>query len=93
MADGVPKKAHRGTLILILGIAGIVCCMPCGIVAWVLGQSDLKAMDRGEIDPEGRSLTNAGKICGIISVILGTLGLVIWIGMMVLGVTASTLAQ
>lgn len=68
MTDGTTLKPHRATLILILGILGIVCCFPCGIVAWVLGVQDLQAMERGEMDPSGRSTTNAGKICGIIGV-------------------------
>lgn len=72
-------RPHRGTLVLVLGILGLVCsCFPIGIAAWVLGHTDLGAMDRGEIDPSGRSLTQAGKICGIISVVLGALGIV-WV--------------
>ena len=89
MTDAMTKKPHRGTLILILGILGLVCCMPCGIVAWVLGKSDLQAMDRGELDPEGRSLTNAGKICGIISVALFVVGIVVWGALLALGVVTS----
>ena len=63
-------KPHRGTLILVLGILGIVICGPLGVVAWILGNSDLKEIDAGAMDPEGRSLTQAGKICGIIASIL-----------------------
>lgn len=63
-------KPHRGTLILVLGILGIVVCGPVGVVAWILGNGDLKEMDAGTMDPEGRSLTQAGKICGIIGTIL-----------------------
>ena len=62
------RRPHRGTLILVLGIIGLVACMPVGIAAWVMGNGDLAQMDRGEMDPEGRGMTKAGKILGIISV-------------------------
>ncbi|MDH4241328.1 MAG: DUF4190 domain-containing protein, partial [Phycisphaerae bacterium] len=57
---------HRGTLILILGILSLVCCFICGIVAWVMGNGDLKEMAAGRMDPAGEGMTKAGKICGII---------------------------
>lgn len=76
-------RPHRGTLILVLGILGIVLCMPLGIAAWVMGSGDLAAMDRGEIDPSGRSTTQAGKVCGIISVVLAAIGLLFVVGMFI----------
>jgi hypothetical protein len=63
-------KPHRGTLILVLGILGLVVCGPLAIVAWLLGSGDLKAMDAGTMDPAGRGTTQAGRICGIIGTIL-----------------------
>ena len=70
-------KPHRATLILVLGILGLVICAPLGIVAWILGNGDLKEMDAGTMDPSGRSTTNAGKICGMIATILMIVGLVV----------------
>ncbi len=82
-------RPHRGVLILVLGILGIVLtCVPLGIVAWVMGSGDLAAMDRGEIDPSGRSLTQAGKVCGIISVVLTGLFVLGFLGVMVIGIAA-----
>jgi hypothetical protein len=66
-------KPHRGTLILVLGILGIVMCGLIGIPAWIMGNADLREMDAGRMDPSGRSTTNAGKICGIVGVILSIL--------------------
>ena len=63
-------KPHRGTLILVLGILGIVLCGPLAIAAWVMGVGDLKQIDAGTMDPAGRGTTQAGKICGIIGTIL-----------------------
>ena len=70
-------KPHRATLILVLGILGLVICAPLGIVVWILGNGDLKEMDAGTMDPSGRSTTNAGKICGMIATILMIVGLVV----------------
>ena len=70
---------HRGVLILVLGIVGIVCCFICGIVAWVMGNNDLREMAAGRMDHEGQGLTQAGKICGMISVIIQVIGLVIYL--------------
>jgi hypothetical protein len=69
-------KPHRGTLILVLGILSLIVCAPLGIVAWVMGNGDLKEIDAGLMDPEGRSLTQAGKICGLIATILLALSVV-----------------
>lgn len=63
-------KPHRGTLILVFGILGLVVCGPLGIAAWVMGSKDLKEMAAGTMDPSGRSTTNGGRICGIIATIL-----------------------
>ena len=70
-------RPHRGGLILALGILGLVCCFICGIIAWVMANKDLRQMDSGVMDPSGRGLTQAGKICGIISVILSIVLLII----------------
>ena len=75
-------EPHRGTLILILGILGLVVCMPFGIAAWIMGNGDLKKIAAGQMDPEGEGLTKAGKICGIITVVLYILVAVV-IGLLV----------
>ena len=63
-------RPHRGAIILVLGIVGLVVCQPVGIAAWVMGSSDLRAMQAGQMDPSGEGLTKAGKICGMIAVAL-----------------------
>ena len=73
------QKPHRGTTVLVLGILGLVVCCICGIVAWSMGAEDLKHMDAGLMDPSGREQTKAGKICGMISVILAIVGGGIWL--------------
>jgi hypothetical protein len=71
-------KPHRGGAILALGIIGIVLCFITGIIAWVMGASDLKEMEAGTRDRSGYSLTKAGMICGMIGVAIAVLSL-IWI--------------
>jgi uncharacterized membrane protein YidH (DUF202 family) len=85
-----PLKPHRGAVVLVLGILGIVVCFICGIIAWVMGNGDLREMNAGIMDPSGRGMTQAGKICGMISVILTIVGLCIWlIIMMFVGASAT----
>ncbi len=73
-----PMKPHRGGAILALGIIGILVCFVTGIIAWVMGKNDLVEMEAGIRDKTGYSLTKAGMICGIISVVLAILS-VFWV--------------
>ncbi len=67
------QKPHRGVLVLVFGILGLVVCLIFGILAWVWGNTDLKEMDAGRMDPSGRDLTQAGRIVGMVSVLLTVL--------------------
>ena len=78
-------KPHRGTLILVLGILGLLFCQVLGIPAWIMGNNDLKEMNAGTMDPSGRSVTNAGMICGIIATVLLILGAVVMIILVAIG--------
>ena len=83
------QNPNRATFILVFGILGLVLCMPLGIVAWVMGNTDLKEMDAGRMDASGRGLTQAGKILGMVSVILAIVAVVIWLLMVFLMVGAA----
>ncbi|MGH7994377.1 MAG: DUF4190 domain-containing protein [Limisphaerales bacterium] len=85
-------KPHRGTLILVLGILGLVVRAPLAIAAWVMGSGDLKQIDAGTMDPSGRGTTQAGKICGIIGTILLIIGIIVF-GILFLIGFAAALAQ
>jgi hypothetical protein len=82
------QKAHRGGMLLTFGILGIVCCFIFGILAWVMGGSDLKEMAEGRMDPSGEGLTKAGKILGIVGCVLAILGLAIGLATGALGALA-----
>jgi predicted Zn finger-like uncharacterized protein len=66
----VDVEPHRGTLILVLGILGLVVCIFLAPFAWIMGNHDLAEMRSGRMDREGEGQTNAGRICGIIGTVL-----------------------
>jgi hypothetical protein len=74
-------EPHRGSLIMTLGIISLFFAhIILGPIAWIMANHDLEAMRLGKMDPEGESATNTGRICGMISTILGIIGIVVAIG-------------
>ena len=74
-------EPHRGSLIMTLGIISLFFAhLILGPIAWIMANHDLEAMRQGKMDPEGESATNTGRICGMISTILGIVGIVVAIG-------------
>src|SRR5262249_18049572 len=76
-------QPHRGQLVMILGIGSLALLFfaggigwPLGLVAWILGNMDLKEMREGRMDPEGEGPTSAGRICGMITTIMGIVSMV-----------------
>jgi len=67
---GSAYRPHRSGLVLGLAIAGLLCCAPLSIVAFIFGRQDLAAMDAGQMDPSGRSTTNTGRILGLVGIVL-----------------------
>ena len=87
-------KPHRGVLILVLGILGLVGCgIFTAIPAWVMGAGDLKEIDAGTMDPSGRGLTNAGKILGMIATILFIISIVVVGLLLILGVIGGAVSK
>lgn len=79
---------HRGGAVLTLGILGLVVCVICGIIAWVMGNNDLRAMREGRMDPSGEGMTRAGKICGMIGTILACVAVVAYVLVLILAIGA-----
>jgi hypothetical protein len=79
---GYPE-AGRGTLILVLGILGLVAFgFLTGIPAWVMGQRDLKKIAAGTISPDEKATTQIGMILGIVATaISGFVLLIVLIGL------------
>jgi hypothetical protein len=93
--EQLPLRSHRGGVVLALGILGLVVCFICGIIAWVMGNNDLREMAAGRMDPAGRGLTKAGKICGMIGVIvnLAVLCICVLVVLALLGTAVSVQAS
>ena len=72
-----PFRPHRGTQLLIWGIASLCCCNVLGIVPLLMANADLAAMDRGEMDPSGRGITQAARVLGIVGLVLFGLWMVL----------------
>jgi predicted Zn finger-like uncharacterized protein len=69
-------QPHRGTLILVFGILGLVVCGIFAPIAWIMGNTDMKEIRAGRMDPEGESTTNIGRILGMIGTALLILGFI-----------------
>jgi hypothetical protein len=70
-------EPHRGAVVLTLGLVGLIgmffffpICF-VGVAAWIMGNVDMAAIRSGRMDPDGESTTNAGRICGMVSAIIG----------------------
>ena len=81
-------EPHRGTLIMVLGILSLVLApIILGPIAWVMGSEDLKKIRQGRMDPEGESMTNTGKVCGMVATIvsISVLAIVLLVWLLCLG--------
>jgi hypothetical protein len=50
------------------------------IIAWIMGNGDLAEIRSGRMDPDGEGMTQAGRILGIIAVILWGLAILLGLG-------------
>jgi hypothetical protein len=80
-------EPHRGTLVLVLGLLSLVFMaflapvgIPLGIIAWVMGRTDLAKIRARQMDPEGERQTYAGYFCGKVGAILSSLMTVLLCG-------------
>ncbi len=60
-----PEQGQAATA-LVLGILSIVICQLLGPVAWKLASDELRAINEGRRPPDGQSLAQAAKVCGIV---------------------------
>lgn len=75
----VQQDHPRGTTVLVLGILGLVLCLPAGIVAWVMGTKVLREIDANPGAYRNRQTVNVGRVLGMVATILGGLVLLIYI--------------
>jgi hypothetical protein len=64
-------EPHRASTIMTMGILSIFLVpLLFGTMAWVMGNTDLKKMDDGVMDPEGMSQTRTGRTIGMVMVLI-----------------------
>ncbi len=78
----------NATLILVLGIVGLLCCNLLGPVVWYMGKQELQGIAEGRIAAVNEGTAKAGMILGMIGTALLVFG-ILWIflfgGMAILG--------
>jgi len=72
----VRPKHPQATLVLVLGILGLVVCQVLGPFAWVMGNKAVAEIDANPGAYEGRGEAQAGRILGIISTVILVLSIV-----------------
>ncbi|MCC5828508.1 MAG: DUF4339 domain-containing protein [Phycisphaeraceae bacterium] len=86
-------KPDRGGVVLTFGILSLMVCFVFGIVAWTMANTDLQEMAAGRMNPSGEGMTKAGKILGIISVVLAVIPLgifiIVFVGLLASGAALS----
>lgn len=64
----------RGVAVLVLGLVSLVGCLPCAIIAIVLANGALKEIDANPAAYTNRGTINAGRILGIIGLVIVVIG-------------------
>lgn len=78
-------EESQAVLSLVLSIVGLVACsgLLCPI-GWHFGRKELEGIDAGRRDPSKRDMAKAGQIIGIIGTVLMALGILFFIGVIVI---------
>jgi len=84
-AGAVPYKSSQATTALVLSIAGLLCCGPLSVVGAIMGRSEMKSIDLGEMNASTRGTAQAAFIVGLIGSIIWAL----FLGLYILGLAVS----
>ncbi len=63
-------RPHRGEMLLVFAMLGLVMCFPFSVAAWWMANGDLRRMRKGRMDPGGEGMTRAARKCGIAGTLL-----------------------
>ncbi|WP_293784758.1 DUF4190 domain-containing protein [uncultured Aeromicrobium sp.] len=85
-----PAKHPQATVVLILGILGIVVCSVLAPVAWVMGNRAVREIDASPQPVGGRGEANAGRILGIVGTVLLAVGILAIIVLAVMAALADS---
>jgi hypothetical protein len=89
-----PTGNHpQGTLVLVLGIAGLLVAGILSPVAWVLGSRALKEIRATGLHPANEQLLVVGRVLGIIGTLLLVLAVVLGVILVVLTAVAAVSLQ
>jgi uncharacterized membrane protein YjgN (DUF898 family) len=80
---GAPEHP-QATLVLILGIVGIVACGLVAPFAWVMGSRVVKEIDASGGQLGGRSQAQAGRILGLVGTLLLGLALLVCVAAVII---------
>lgn len=89
--QGQPMGDHpKAQTAMILGILGLVCCgIFTAIPAYIIGNNAVKEIDASGGQYGGRGMANAGKILGLIGIILTVIWIILVIIIMATGAANS----
>ncbi len=87
-AGTAQNASTRATLALVLGVLSILCLgFFTGIPAFIIGSMELKDIRAGRAPAAGEGLAKVGYVLGIVGSILSCLAMLVFIGLLVLGIT------
>lgn len=87
---GPVQRDHPSAVtVLVLGIVGLVACQVVSPFAWAKGNSVLREIDASGGQLGGRSMTNAGRICGIVGTCLLAISVLLVVALLGLAVIPS----
>jgi hypothetical protein len=83
LAVGTVEDDHlpgnRADLILFLGILSLFACWPLGIVAWVMGNTDLKKIRHHRMSPNRLGVLKTGRFLGMLTTTMFAVSVVLLI--------------
>lgn len=73
-----PEVSRRAWVAFWLGVAGVVFGLVPGVIGWVVAETELRRIDRGEAPSGGRTFAEAARIVGMAcTAVLGLMALLI----------------
>ena len=89
-----PGPAGKAIAALILGILSLICCgFFTGIPAIIIGKQEMNAIKQGRSNKEGFTLAQVGFILGIVGSALSCLGALIYIILIIFGISVGAMQE
>ncbi|MEW6530880.1 MAG: hypothetical protein AB1473_08605 [Thermodesulfobacteriota bacterium] len=76
LSPGEPRRPsvapprNRADLVLLLGLLSLCLCWPVGLVAWILGRTDLRRIEAGQVSRERVGVLKLGMGLGVVGMAL-----------------------